>query len=31
MRGDWSWDRSARRYQSVYQAMLPTAEEQAAV
>lgn len=31
MRGDWSWDRSARRYQSVYQAMLPAPEERAAV
>ncbi len=30
MRGDWSWDRSARRYQSVYQSMLPAAAERAA-
>ncbi len=27
MRGDWSWDRSARRYQSLYTALLPQAEE----
>lgn len=27
MRGDWSWDRSARRYQSIYQSLLPTTSE----
>lgn len=31
MRGDWSWDRSARRYQSIYEALLPRAEADADV
>jgi starch synthase len=29
MRNDWSWDRSARRYQSVYQSALPAPRERA--
>jgi starch synthase len=27
MRGDWSWDRSARRYQTVYESLLPEQAE----
>ncbi|MFO0650406.1 MAG: glycogen synthase GlgA [Polyangiales bacterium] len=27
MRGDWSWDRSARRYQTIYESLLPQSEE----
>lgn len=30
MRQDWSWDRAARRYQSVYQSVVPAAAEPAA-
>ncbi len=30
MRGDWSWDRSARRYQSIYESLLPQPEGDAA-
>lgn len=29
MRGDWSWDRSARRYQTIYESLLPQPEETA--
>ncbi len=30
MRGDWSWDRSARRYQSLYRALVPQTEAETA-